>query len=462
MIGKLIKLFSPNIEKIDLKREVALSGSSVFVALEGLPFKVFIGKKELHLYPEPYMDVDKRESVSLIIIDPEKYFSEVSGFKRITSEEKLILGKEDEEQVLCFDYPEGVAMRHLSVEFKKEGILFKDLATNSGSRVVPMDGSAKKKLVDNRKLSMKKLREMYGSPLEPLPSTEALSCLDEVNTILSKECYRQLNKNGEPGALLEIPNDKKPIILGDIHTNIDNLIKILTENNFLESLIRDKACLIIAGDAPHCELDGLEGEMDSSLLIMDFVFKLKIFLPRNFFYLRGNHDSFSPQIRKAGINQGALWRKKVEDTRGEAYLEAMNTFYRRLPMVATGRGFITCHAGPTKNPISREELINLEEKDYAYEELLWTRVKSPRQPAGYVAATVKNFKKSFALDDRAVFIVGHTPPTQDETLWLNVGGIKDHHVLFDSRMEGVPVFTQIGDKIVPFMYNHETLVPYFC
>ena len=460
MFGKIIKLFGTNLEKIKLEEEIALSGKGVFAAYDGSPFRIIIGGKELHLYPEPCLDPEKTDSGDLLLIDPEKYFDKISGFKRVAVGDKLILGGTDPEQALFFNYSEKVAMRHCSIEFKGDGIIFKDLATNTGSRIAPLQGDAiKDKLISKRKAAIQKLRDMFGLPLQVLAAAEAFPLLNAVNSILSTEMYRRANKDGEPGALVEIPDDKKPIILGDIHTNLDNLITILSTNDFLDSLLNDKACLIILGDAPHCEFDGREGEMDSSLLIMDFIFKLKILLPHNFFYLRGNHDSFSPQIRKAGINQGALWKKKVVDSRGESYLDTMETFYKKLPMVAIGKDFITCHAGPTKSPISLDDLVNLKEDDHGYYELLWSRVKSARQPAGYVAATVKNFRRGLGFEDEVTLIVGHTPPTQDDTLWLHVGGINNHHVLFDSRLEGVPVFTRIGNTITPLMYKYEKLTP---
>ena len=435
-----------------------MSGKGIFVGSDGLAFQITMGNNVLHLYPETSLVPGSPDPKNFLLVDPESCFDTLHGFKRITPDKKWILGREDPEQALFFCYSAKVSMRHLSLELKPDGIVFKDLATDTGSRIAPLkEASIRDRLLINRQGTVQKLREMFGRSLGILPPDEALSLLREVNEVLSKEAYRAPNKEGKPGALLELPSDKRPMILGDLHTNLDNLIKILTENNFLESLLKDEACLLIVGDAPHCEFDGREGEMDSSLLIMDFIFKLKLFLPNNFFYLRGNHDSFSPQIRKAGINQGALWKKKVSDTRGEDYLSAMKQFYRALPMVAVGRDFIACHAGPTKSPITREALVNLKEEDAAYNELLWNRVKSPRQPAGYVASTVKNFRQGLGFEEDVALIVGHTPPTQDDTLWLNVGAINNHHVLFDSRLEGVPVFTRVYDTLVPLMYHYEKL-----
>lgn len=462
MFGKIAKLFGANHEKIELDTEIALSGKGVLVALDRLPAIIHIADTTLHLYFEPCLDHDDtQESAGLILLDPKKYFSNISGFKKITPGEKLILGREEPDQVLFFDYSDRVAMRHLLIEFKEEEILFKDLATDTGSRLAPiLEKGAAELLLTKRTHAIQGIRDMYGRALGILEPEDALEQLNHVNKILSQEAYRRPRKDGAPGALIELPDDKIPMILGDIHTNLDNLIKILSENDFFESMLSDKACLIIIGDAPHCELDGREGEMNSSLLIMDFLFLLKRLFPKNFFYLRGNHDSFSPQIRKAGINQGVLWKKKVLDTRGKVYLDAMETFYKNLPVVAIGKDFITCHAGPTKNPMALEALVNLEASDSAYYELLWTRVKSARQPAGYVASTVKNFRRGLGFKSEVALIVGHTPPTQDDTLWLHVGGIENHHVLFNSRLEGVPVFTRIGGEIKALIYRYERLASY--
>ena len=233
MFGKLSKLFGTKLEKTVLEGEVTLSGKGVFVAFDSSPFKITIGGKGLLLYPEPLLTSGNPDAVDLLLVDPEKIFSEISGFKRIKLEEKLILGGEDPEQVLFFGYSNKVAMRHLSIEYKKDGILFKDLATDTGSNIASMaDAASKNKWVENRQTAMQKIRNMYGGPLEILDPEQALNELNTVNVILSTEVYRQANDDGEPGALIQLPDNKAPIILGDIHTNIDNLIKILSENHF--------------------------------------------------------------------------------------------------------------------------------------------------------------------------------------------------------------------------------------
>ena len=53
------------------------------------------------------------------------------------------------------------------------------------------------------------------------------------------------------------------------------------------------------------------------------------------------------------------------------------------------------------------------------------------------------------------FIVGHTPLSNDDTIWENVDDIKNHHILYSSDTQWVGVMAQIGDKIYPFRYPVE-------
>jgi hypothetical protein len=56
-------------------------------------------------------------------------------------------------------------------------------------------------------------------------------------------------------------------------------------------------------------------------------------------------------------------------------------------------------------------------------------------------------------------IVGHTPITNDDTLWERVGDIDNHHVLYGGDSRWVGVITQFGKKMYPFRYPTEKLLP---
>ena len=56
-------------------------------------------------------------------------------------------------------------------------------------------------------------------------------------------------------------------------------------------------------------------------------------------------------------------------------------------------------------------------------------------------------------------IVGHTPLTNDETLWENVGNIENHHIIYGGDNKWMGVFTQINNKMCPLRYPTEALMP---
>jgi hypothetical protein len=71
---------------------------------------------------------------------------------------------------------------------------------------------------------------------------------------------------------------------------------------------------------------------------------------------------------------------------------------------------------------------------------------------------VKRFRKSLGLDKKHPFIVAHYPLHRDETLWLNVGGIDQHHIVYSARPDSVAVFTRLDGEMVPQVYPTEPLL----
>ncbi len=74
------------------------------------------------------------------------------------------------------------------------------------------------------------------------------------------------------------------------------------------------ANLIILGDAVHSENIDEMDKFETSMLIMDLIFQLKLKFPENVFYIRGNHDSFDPEINKNGFLQGVLFKETLLET----------------------------------------------------------------------------------------------------------------------------------------------------
>jgi hypothetical protein len=218
------------------------------------------------------------------------------------------------------------------------------------------------------------------------------------------------------------------------------------------------ACLVIIGDAVHPEGDTKLDEMESSMLIMDLILALKLRFPRQVFYLRGNHDSFSEEIAKNGVPQGLIWGKTLKKQRGKAYLREMKRFYELLPFVAFSRHFASCHAAPPVSDTSLQKMINIRNHRKLCTELANNRMKSASRPGGYGKRDVKRFRQCLGLAKETPVIVGHTPQNSEDTLWEHVGDIKEHYIVYSSDTRWVGLMAQVGNKLYPFRYPVEPIM----
>jgi hypothetical protein len=301
------------------------------------------------------------------------------------------------------------------------------------------------------------IRRIYGQEIAPLPANRALQTLREVNELLLEEPFRPKNITGMPGGLVELTNKITPVIVGDLHAQVDNLLKILSENCLLNCLRMKTANLIILGDAVHSENANEMDKFDTSMLIMDLIFLLKLKFPENFFYIRGNHDSFDPEINKHGVPQGALFKETLLKHRGAAYIDEMQTFYDRLPYIVCSDSFIACHAGPPRGNIGKENLINIADNQKLAEELSNNRLQRPNHPAGYTKRDVKKLRKCLERTQKTRLIVGHTPMDPFGSFWLHAGAIKNHHIIYSAHTEGPSVIIQTGNRFMPITFPAEPL-----
>jgi hypothetical protein len=197
--------------------------------------------------------------------------------------------------------------------------------------------------------------------------------------------------------------------------------------------------------------------MESSLLMMDLIFRLKLRFPGNVFFIVGNHDSFQHELMKKGIPQGLLWEKHVLSARGEEYKTELELFYQQSPLLVLSKDFIACHAGPARRKVSRQILVDVRQFPDIVHDMTWSRLRTAAFPAGYTRSDIRKFRKDLEVDSDTPFIVGHHPCSSDKTLWLNVGQANQHHVVISSRPDRVGIFTGIDGKMVPQIYPAEPL-----
>jgi len=419
-----------------------------------------MGKQTLYLCPDPGMaGYEQGSPYDFILFDPERYFSGISHYQRLSPGDTLVIDHKIEYQEQMFSFPREAFRRQLSISHSGDSLVFKDPISELGTYVSLIDDTPENSSVtDRRRTALRRVLEIFGGPLESLPADKATETLIQVNELLRHESGRHKDSLGNPGCLLELPEHITPIVVGDLHAQIDNLLTILSENAFMDSLENGTAALIFLGDAVHSEQPGKLEEMESSLLIMDLIFKLKIKYPQQVFFIVGNHDSFQQELMKKGIPQGILWKKHVIESRGEAYKEQLELFYQQSPLLVLSADFIACHAGPTRRKISRQILVDAHQFPDIVHDMTWNRIRTKAFPGGYTPGDVRQFRKGLEVGSEIPFIVGHHPFTQDDTLWLNVGRINQHHIVFSARSDRVAIFTRIDDKMVPQIFPAEPLV----
>jgi hypothetical protein len=314
------------------------------------------------------------------------------------------------------------------------------------------------RLSDRRLKGLKRLRRIFGGPIELLAEDEARATLEQVIQIFQDEAGRPKDSRGQPGGILELPGKQTPILVGDVHAQIDNFLTVLSAGGTLDALRRGDAYLLMLGDAVHRETEGELDEMDSSLLILDLIFKLKIHFPNNVFYLRGDHESFDEEVSKGGVPQGQLLQARARELRGKHYAKQLATCFELLPYVALSDDFIACHAGPPRRKVSRQRLIDIRDHPKLARDLLWNRLQRPSRLDGYTKKDVKAFRAALGADKHTPLIVAHTRLSQSETVWTDAGKIKNHHIVFTANTDKLAVFIRAEQAMVPLEYPVEPLL----
>ncbi len=459
LITRLVQLFTGVEAVMGAMEQVHLAGSGTKVSFKKLPIEVTTGSQTLQVHLDhPVGEGDGSPVRRVVVYDPQAAASGIAGFIRLKRGERVRVGKGGRDRLITPNLPEEAGTR-LNIANEGDHLTLVDLHSPTGTDVVGISDAAEiEKPRKDRLARLRRITDIFGGPIRTVEADEAYTSLQTVLENLEKAPFRPSDSRGRPGGLVELPDEIVPVILGDLHANLDNFIRVLIENRCLEELEREKACLILLGDLVHVDEDQGRHEMDSSLLMTDFALKLMQAFPRGVIHLRGNHDSFSPELTKDGVPQGRFWRERVRELRGNDYLEALQRFYDLLPYIVYSKGFVACHAGPPIETVTREELIDIAEHPRLMHQLTWNRLQSVSTPTGYSKANVKALKKALELKKPSALIVSHNPPPGEEAVWLNFGGVKRHHLVYSAKRSRLALFTRINGRMVPLTYRAEPLV----
>lgn len=447
------------IELTDTPQELTAAGR---IAHDGKSFELLLGEIRLRFQPEITLGVKKKTARKNWVINTNQSCStrRITGFVRIRVGETIVLGTANDDFYKHFQLDDTVAKRHISVTNRRGDLILTPL-TERPTKVVRLDDlDHRERLERGRHKALLNIRRLYGQKLEPYNREKSLKILKAVNELLDKEPFRPLNSSDKPGGIIALPSDIDPVIVGDLHAQIDNFLKILSENCLLDCLKMKKATLILLGDAVHSENVGEMDKFDTSMLIMDLILKLKLAFPENVFYIRGNHDSFDADINKNGIMQGEAWKEALLEKRGEAYFQEMELFYEKLPYLIHNDSFLACHAGPPVSKVSKKKLINIHKHPELMREITHTRLQRPNYLAGYSKGDVKKLKKCLDLPAKTRFIVGHTPLDPFGSFWLHAGAIKNHHIIYSAHEEGPSILIKSKGYFMPITFPAEPLTAF--
>jgi len=448
---------------VDLHESLRLLDAKVRIPRPVVPVQLRLGDEDgfrLHMYPELVAKRNgrMRPNGHYLLLDPELYFSGIGGFLRLSPGDAITLGREDEHQRRLFGYPGLVDERHLRIKLSDKRLALRNKSRETDVCLAPLTGKDQiERLVVWRQQKLARLAELLGGGVQEPSNGDAMRLLQRVIALMQKEPYRLADERGRPGGLLVLPDRPAPVFVGDLHARTDNLLVLLTQNGFLEAIADGSAVLILLGDAVHPDEPGEEEQMDSSMLMMDLIFRLKLRFPERVFYLRGNHDGFDEEITKGGVPQGLLWERALHDRRGPKYKKAMAELYRLLPHVALSHRYVACHAGPPAGKVSRKALVEIRQHPKLQHQLTHRRLRRPQSPEGYSRGDVERFRRRLGLQPDAPLIVGHTPLGSDACLWLDAGGIPGHHVVFGAYSKWIGTLTRIGRHLMPMRFPVEPM-----
>ena len=159
----------------------------------------------------------------------------IGHFARLEPGKTFKVDPDNDNQAPLYSNPRAAFRRNLRVEHRGDRLVLSDRISELGTYVYPVDldgtGSDGQRIVEARRRAVAQMLDLYGGPLEPLPADVAMARLRQVNSTLRDSTFRRRDTEGNPGALLEIPDRLTPIIIGDLHGRLDNLLSAMTENS---------------------------------------------------------------------------------------------------------------------------------------------------------------------------------------------------------------------------------------
>jgi len=429
--------------------------------LDGRSYEIAMGERRLQLAPDlAVAGGDEGYDHSLLAFDPEQFYGRIGHFARLAPGDTLSINPHSGGPERLFTSPHDALRSSVRIRHEGDQLVLKATPEPESFVTTVDETTAGNRIRTERRHALRRIGAIYGDMLECLAPDAALALLSRVNRLLEREPYRDRAGDGAPGGIVELPADKTPIVIGDLHGQVDNLLNVLCQNAFLDSLEQEQAALVILGDAVHPENPDALENMESSMLIMDLILRLKFAFPSGVFFLLGNHDSFSTELMKDGVPQGIVWDRYLVGQRGEEYRDEMRRFYALSPLLLQSERFVACHAGPPRIAFDRQMLVDVRHHPTLLHELTWNRQKTRGHAGGYTGGDVQRLFKVLGMPADSTLVVGHYPRSQKGSVWLDAGGVRGHHVLISSMPNETAVLARVDGEFVPQIFPSQRLLPW--
>jgi predicted phosphodiesterase len=261
------------------------------------------------------------------------------------------------------------------------------------------------------------------------------------------------------GRLVELKPEGEALVVSDLHGDLESLIQIMNESNFLDKMSQgSNAVLIFLGDY------GDRGEYSKEVYYS--VLKLKLLFPEQVILMRGNHEG-PEDLMPSPHDLPMEFQMKFGEKWEEAYSRIRRLFEYLYNAVIVEERFLIIHGGLPYKAKTVEDLAYAQAthpKQSFLEEIFWSdpndmteEISSSPRGAGklFGEKLTRRMLKKFSVK---ILIRGHEPCEE---------GFKINHkgkVLTLFSRKGPPYFNTYGAylevRLSEKFENAEQLIPY--
>ncbi|MEM2103205.1 MAG: metallophosphoesterase family protein [Candidatus Bathyarchaeia archaeon] len=226
-------------------------------------------------------------------------------------------------------------------------------------------------------------------------ANEFVALVEEVTCMLEKEEAR-VGKMFVEGKLVTLAPEGEAIIVGDVHGDLESLVFILKDSEFLQNIQNRKdVTLIFLGDY------GDRGLYSAEVYYM--VLKLKKWFPENLILMRGNHEG--PEDLLASPHDLPFQFQQRFGQKGDSAYNSIRLLFNQLyNAVLVKERYILIHGGFPTEARSLDDLAYAHEKhpkEVFLEEILWN---DPEEGIVGTCASPRGAGKLFGNDVTEKFL----------------------------------------------------------